>query len=179
LVSGGKGAHGERVLIVEDDSAIAELVRLVLEDELGVRSVIADDGERGLELARQLKPSVVLLDINLPKLSGLDVARSLKADPSTRSLALVAMTSASEEATREAGCCDHLAKPFEIDELVRLVSRYLDLADAEAAASPAEPEGQPEPPRAVAARIRGQGKPVRQKPPRKPKSDGNPWRKAA
>ncbi len=118
-------AHDEVVLIVEDDPSIADLVQLVLEDEFGVHAVVAEDGERGLELARKLRPMLVLLDINLPKLSGLDVARLLKADPATRALALVAMTSTSEAETRKAGCSDHLTKPFELDDLADVVGKYL------------------------------------------------------
>lgn len=127
-MSDGGGPHDEIVLIVEDDPSIAELVRFVLEDEFGVHAVVAEDGEQGLELARQLKPPLVLLDINLPKLSGLDVARLLRADPETQALSLVAMTSASETDTRRAGCSDHLAKPFELDDLTNMIGKYLGFA---------------------------------------------------
>ncbi len=121
----GAGVHDELVLIVEDDPSIAELVQFVLEDEFGVHALIAEDGERALALAREFHPLLVLLDVNLPKLSGLEVARLLKADPSTRSLSLVAITSTSETETRRAGCSDYLTKPFDLDDLTDLVGKYL------------------------------------------------------
>ncbi len=114
------------VLIVEDDPSIAELVRHVVEGELGVHTLVAEDGERGLALAREARPGVVLLDVHLPKLSGLEVARRLKSDPGTRDLPLVAMTSEPETDTLAAGCSAHLAKPFDLDDLTGLVGKYLD-----------------------------------------------------
>lgn len=134
------GAHDDFVLIVEDDPSIAEFVQFVLEDEFGVHAVIAQDGEQGLALARTLRPPLVLLDVNLPKLSGLDVARLLRADPATQALALVAMTSTSEIDTRNAGCSDHLAKPFDLDDLTFLVGKYLGFgATVQEAVSPVDP----------------------------------------
>jgi two-component system cell cycle response regulator DivK len=165
VVAGGEAVCDELVLIVEDDPSIAELVQFVILDELGVRSVVAEDGERGLELARKLRPPLVLLDINLPKLSGLDVARQLKADPSTRALVLVAMTSASEVETRNAGCSDYLAKPFELDELINLAGRYVGTTAAalyqmSAADSLARPDQSPADAASPSTQHRSQPAPV-------------------
>lgn len=123
-----EGAEDRIVLIVEDDPSIAELVQQVVEGELGVRTVVAKDGERALALAYEAQPDVVLLDVNLPKVSGLEVARRLKSDPETREVALVAMTSMPEAETIAAGCSDHLAKPFDLDDLIGLVGKHLGFA---------------------------------------------------
>ncbi len=116
------------VLIVEDDPSIAELVQCVVEGELGVRTIVAEDGERGLAVAREAKPDVVLLDVNLPRMSGLEVARRLKSDPETQEVALVAMTSMPEAEAIAAGCSDHIEKPFDLDDLTRLVKKHLGVA---------------------------------------------------
>ncbi len=116
------------VLVVEDDSDLCDLVTMVLELGLAVRTARAEDGEQGLELTRKLRPSLVLLDIKLPRISGLEVARRLKADPLTRAIPLVAITSESSRTTLAAGCDDHVGKPFDVAELVRKAGRYLRLS---------------------------------------------------
>ncbi len=113
------------VLVVEDDPDLCELVATILELGLPVRTAKAEDGEQGLELARSLTPSLVLLDIKLPRISGLEVARRLKADPQTRAIPLVAMTSEPRRTTLAAGCDDHVGKPFDVMDLVRMAERYL------------------------------------------------------
>ncbi len=106
------------VLVVEDDPDLCDLVVDILELDLGVRASRAEDGERGLELTRELLPDLVLLDVKLPKMSGLEVARRLKADPRTRAIPLVALTSEPRDVTLAAGCDDHIAKPFDILDFV-------------------------------------------------------------
>jgi CheY-like chemotaxis protein len=106
------------VLVVEDDPDICNLVTDILELDLDVQTASAEDGERGLELTRDLRPNLVLLDIKLPRMSGLEVARRLKADPRTRAIPLVALTSEPRETTLAAGCDDHISKPFDILDLV-------------------------------------------------------------
>ncbi len=113
------------VLVVEDDPDLCELVTTVLELGLPVRTAKAEDGEQGLELVRRLMPSLVLLDIKLPRISGLEVARRLKADPQTREIPLVAMTSEPRRTTLAAGCDDHVGKPFDVFDLIRKAEQYL------------------------------------------------------
>jgi DNA-binding response OmpR family regulator len=113
------------ILVVEDDLSVSDLIADFLEAELGAHVVVAADGVLGLALARRLRPDLVLLDVNLPQLSGLAVARQMKADPTTCATPLIAVTSESRVRTLAAGCDDHLDKPFDLDELVAKVAAHL------------------------------------------------------
>ena len=113
------------ILVVEDDLGVSGLIADLLEAELSVDVAVAADGVVGLALARRLRPDVVLLDVNLPRLSGLALARQLKADPTTLAIPIVAVTSESRAKTLAAGCDDHLDKPFDLDELVAKVAAHL------------------------------------------------------
>ncbi len=113
------------VLLVEDDPAIRDLIATLLEIDLGVSVTVATDGAAGLELAKRLGPDLVLLDINLPRLSGLELARRLRSNPRTRAIPIVAVSSESREKALAAGCDDHVAKPFNVSDLIQRVRRYL------------------------------------------------------
>ena len=75
------GKRRDLILVVEDDPDLCNLICTVLEDSLEVETVRAEDGELALELIRSLRPDLVLLDIGLPKVNGLEVARTIKHDP--------------------------------------------------------------------------------------------------
>lgn len=117
------------VLIVEDEPDNREITRIAMEELVGARTALAADGEEAVERAQQLKPSLVLLDLMLPKLNGFDVARRLKADPATRSIPVIALTALSRLQDREeaiaAGCDDFVDKPFDLDTLAEKVRKYL------------------------------------------------------
>ena len=107
------------ILVVDDDTAIRELMVTAFEDE-GYHVLQAADGAQALHLVSQALPSVVVLDIQMPGIDGLEVARRLKADPATAAIPLVAVSAAArEEDVLASGCCAFVAKPF---DLVRLVS---------------------------------------------------------
>ena len=110
-----------RVLVVEDDDALAQLLKYNLEKE-GYRVAIAQDGEEALLLADEIKPDLVLLDWMLPKASGVEVCRRLRARPETRNVPIVMLTARDEEADRirglDTGADDYIAKPFSMTELL-------------------------------------------------------------
>lgn len=110
-----------RVLIVEDEPDNQEIVRAVVEDMLGYRATLAGDGVDALAKAADDLPSLVLLDLMLPKLDGYEVARRLKKDPRTRDVPIIAITALARPADRAkalaAGCDDYVDKPFDIDIL--------------------------------------------------------------
>lgn len=115
------------ILVADDDKAIREIVASTLSLELSARVVLASDGERLLALARQLRPVLVVTDVRMPGLSGLDVARELAADPRTSGIPVLAVTAvASRDECLAAGCCEYLAKPFELAKLVEVARACLD-----------------------------------------------------
>jgi two-component system cell cycle response regulator DivK len=116
----------EPVLVVEDDDCIREMVQTMLECCLGLKTIPAADGTAALRLARRRAPALVLLDIMMPGIDGLEVARHLKAKPATRGIPIIALTaSATREQALAAGCVDYIQKPFDVERLIGTVQRYL------------------------------------------------------
>jgi two-component system phosphate regulon response regulator PhoB len=105
----------ESVLVVEDEPDIAELMRYNLERE-GYQVTIAATGEAGLEAARRKRPDIILLDLMLPGVDGLDVCRRLKSETHTAQIPVVMVTARGEEADvvtgLELGADDYVTKPF-------------------------------------------------------------------
>jgi two-component system phosphate regulon response regulator PhoB len=104
-----------RVLVVEDEQDLQDLLRYNLMRE-GMDVICADSGERALELARQKMPDLILLDLMLPGVDGLNVCRTLKNDASTAGIPVVMLTAKGEEADivvgLELGADDYIPKPF-------------------------------------------------------------------
>jgi signal transduction histidine kinase/ActR/RegA family two-component response regulator len=121
---------GREVLVVEDEKQNQELMRAVVEDLLGGRARVCDNGEHCLQLAHERKPALVLLDLMLPGMSGWEVARRLRQDPATASVPIIAVSALSRPQEREsalhAGCDAYVAKPFTPDEIARLVAATLE-----------------------------------------------------
>ncbi len=110
-----------RVLIVEDEPDNQEIVRAVVEDMVGCQAVLAADGVEALARVSEALPSLVLLDLMLPKMDGYEVARRLKNDPLSRHVPIIAITALARPADRtralECGCDDYVDKPFDLDAL--------------------------------------------------------------
>jgi DNA-binding response OmpR family regulator len=121
----GRVRSDRLVLVVEDDSDISELVCVILEGALGVCTALATDGKQGLDLTRELRPALVLLDLGLPQLDGCEVAKRLKADLTTAAIPVIAVTARSRLEAMGAGCDDCVGKPFEPDDLIAKVRGYL------------------------------------------------------
>jgi signal transduction histidine kinase/ActR/RegA family two-component response regulator len=121
---------GREVLVVEDEKHNQELMRAVVEDLLGGRARVCDNGEHCLQLAHERKPALVLLDLMLPGMSGWEVARRLRQDPATASVPIIAVSALSRPQEREsalhAGCDAYVAKPFTPDEIGRLMAATLE-----------------------------------------------------
>lgn len=115
----------QTILIIEDDKKIADLIQLYLQKE-EFRTVQAHDGEKGLELALQIKPDLIVLDRMLPKLEGLEVLKKLRMQLEVPVLILSAKSDEIEKIIGlEVGADDYLSKPFSPKELVARVKAIL------------------------------------------------------
>jgi signal transduction histidine kinase/CheY-like chemotaxis protein len=118
-----------RVLVVEDNPSNLDLARMVLEGN-GFAVDTASNGTEGLEKARHLQPDLILMDMQLPGVDGLEVTRQLKADPATAGIKVVALTAnalkGSEEQALAAGCSGYIAKPIELKKFMLQVTNFLE-----------------------------------------------------
>jgi CheY-like chemotaxis protein len=116
------------VLVVEDSDPIRTAFTILLE-ESGYRVAAASTGEDAVRLAGERNPDLVLLDLGLPDISGLDVARRIKADPATRNIPVVALTGRDDDDDREAllsaGCTAFWLKPPDTQALIRSLPGYI------------------------------------------------------
>jgi two-component system, cell cycle response regulator DivK len=117
------------VMIVEDNDLNMKLFRDLIEAQ-GYRTIHTRDGMEVMDLARQNKPDLILMDIQLPEVSGLDVTRFLKEDPELRSIPVIAVTAfamkGDEEKIRAGGCEDYISKPISIGPFIGTIKRYLE-----------------------------------------------------
>jgi DNA-binding response OmpR family regulator len=117
-----------RILIVEDDTDIAALLQHFLE-KAGFASETIADGGRALTLARETPPDLVILDLMLPGLNGLEVCKALRADNRTAALPIIMLTARGEEAERilglDSGADDYIVKPFSPNEVMARVRALL------------------------------------------------------
>jgi DNA-binding response OmpR family regulator len=118
------------VLIVEDDPVILRLLEVNFELE-GLEVLMAEDGAAGLELAKERRPDLVVTDIMMPKLSGIELVESLKSDPMTAAIPIILLSAKAQtadlKAGMDAGADDYVTKPFEpldlLDRANSLLSR--------------------------------------------------------
>ena len=115
-------------LIVEDNALNLKLMRDLLEAS-GIETLQTKDGSRALEMVREHRPDIVLMDIQLPDVSGLDVTRKLKADPELSAIPIIAVTALAlrgdEERVLEAGCDAYISKPISVTNFLREVRKFL------------------------------------------------------
>ncbi len=118
-----------KILIVEDDPDISELIHFNLE-KAGYQTLRAEDGEQALGLAQKHQPDLILLDLLLPGLNGLEVCRRLKRDPALQRIPIMMVTAKGEEMDRvvglELGADDYVVKPFSIREIILRIQKLLD-----------------------------------------------------
>lgn len=116
------------VLVVDDNEDNLLLLAFVLE-QLGCELLTAADGQTALDLAKSFKPTLILLDMMLPDLDGMEVCSRLRQNPLTTNIPVIAVTAMARAEDRErileAGCNEYVSKPYAVDELEVLLSRYL------------------------------------------------------
>ncbi|MBI1976997.1 MAG: response regulator transcription factor [Candidatus Omnitrophica bacterium] len=118
----------EHILVVEDEPNISQAIQYNLEKE-GYRVSSAGDGAQGLKLAQTALPSLVVLDLMLPQMDGLEICRLLKREEKTKNIPILMVTAKSQETDKvvglELGADDYLAKPFSMRELIARVKAIL------------------------------------------------------
>ena len=116
------------ILYVEDNEMNRQLVRDLLK-RTAYRLIEAHDGEAGVAMALAERPGLILMDIQLPKISGMEATRQLRAEAATADTPIVAITSfalsGDEEKAREAGATAYLAKPYSPRDLLALIRKLL------------------------------------------------------
>jgi two-component system, cell cycle response regulator DivK len=124
---------GETILVVDDNPSNAKLARVLLQEE-GYDVHTAADAEEALRVVERCSPKLILMDIQLPGMDGLELTRRLKSSDATRDIVILALTAYAmkrdEERTKAAGCDGYLSKPFDIDQLTRLVAEHLASSSA-------------------------------------------------
>jgi CheY-like chemotaxis protein len=119
---------GETVLIVDDNLANLKLVRILLAAE-GYDVRTATDAQEAMDVIRGARPRLILMDIQLPGMDGLELTRRLRADPGTRDTLIVALTAyamrGDEQRAREAGCDGYIPKPIDTRALPGVIAGYL------------------------------------------------------
>jgi two-component system alkaline phosphatase synthesis response regulator PhoP len=118
------------IVCIEDEPGVIELIRLILERR-GLKVVGAGSGAKGLEVVRQVKPALVLLDLMMPGMDGWEVYRRMKADAMMKTIPVIIVTAKAEGidevlAKHIAKVDDYIKKPFSLQELLQAIERVLN-----------------------------------------------------
>ena len=120
--------RGTLILIVEDEPDNREIMRAVVEDLLGYKAMLANDGMAAIDAATASQPSLILMDLMMPTLDGFEATRRIKANPLTSHIPVVAVTALGRPTDRqravEEGADAYLSKPFDLDTLAAVIERY-------------------------------------------------------
>lgn len=117
------------IMVVEDNELNMKLFNDLLE-AYGYKVVQTRDGREAVKLARETKPDLILMDIQLPEVSGLDVTRWLKEDAELKKIPVIAVTAfamkGDEEKIRAGGCEDYIAKPISVQHFIETIKRFVN-----------------------------------------------------
>ncbi len=122
-------AMPKKILIVEDNELNMKLFHDLLEAH-GYETLQTQEGLKALEIARKNRPDLILMDIQLPEVSGLEITKWLKADEELRSIPVIAVTAfamkGDEERIREGGCEAYISKPITVSTFLETIRKHLD-----------------------------------------------------
>ena len=120
---------GKTILHVEDNEDNRQIVRDLFEFK-GYTIIEAVDGEEGVHKAREIKPNLILMDIQLPKMNGYDTTRTIKSDPALKGIPIIVITSyalsGDDQKAFDAGADDYMAKPYAPKDLLEKVEAWLE-----------------------------------------------------
>lgn len=129
IYEGLEEGMSKKVLIVEDNELNMKLFHDLLEAH-GIDTVETSNGLEVMDIARRENPDLILMDIQLPEVSGLDVTKWLKADEDLKRIPVIAVTAfamkGDEEKIREGGCEDYISKPISVSRFIEVIQTYLN-----------------------------------------------------
>ena len=118
----------KKILIVDDEKDIVETLSFMLKAK-GFECICAYDGEEGLNLAKNINPDLVILDVMMPKINGYKICRLLKFDNKYKNIPIIMITARSQDEDKiigeETGADEYITKPFNVDDVVAKVKSYL------------------------------------------------------
>lgn len=124
----------KKVLIVEDNELNMKLFHDLLEAH-NIETVQTREGKRAFDLALEHKPDLIIMDIQLPEISGLDITRQLKECSEVKDIPVIAVTAfamkGDEQKIREGGCEDYISKPISVTRFIEMVRKHLDAVRSE------------------------------------------------
>jgi CheY-like chemotaxis protein len=119
----------QKTILITDDSAMIRRIVGQLLQNLGHKIILAENGERGYQMAKAEKPELVIMDVEMPVMNGIEATRQIKNDPDTASIPVLIFTSLSREEdieqAKDAGCSGFLNKPICEDELQEAIDKVL------------------------------------------------------
>ena len=131
---------GTRILVVDDSPTVRRLAELILSPQ-GYIVHTADDGDKGLELAKKINPAVILVDFVMPKMNGYIFCKTLRADPNFENVPLILITSKGEDVgqkfEKDFGVLEYFTKPFEPDDLIKKLDEVLQASEKQKQATEA------------------------------------------
>ncbi len=118
----------KKILIVEDIPGLIHILELEVQ-RLGYETILANNGQEAVEMALAQLPNLIMMDIMMPEMDGLEAARLIRENPKTRSIPIIAVTALSsrkdKEKCLESGCDDYLSKPFTASQLSSSITELL------------------------------------------------------
>ncbi len=121
----------KKVMIIEDNQLNQKIADMIIK-QLGHYTVQVYEGKKAVEIAKQEKPSLIILDIILPDISGIDVCKEFKIDPELKNIPIIVITSLSSDEDKqkivsESGCDNYIAKPFLPHMFAEAIGRYIHI----------------------------------------------------
>jgi signal transduction histidine kinase/CheY-like chemotaxis protein len=121
--------HTGRILVVDDTELVSQLVCDYLEN-MGYETLVAEDGKEAVSIAKQEHPNLILMDVMMPVMSGLDATKQIRTDPTLKDVPIIGLTAMAMPEDRQrcldAGMNDHLGKPIQMQELAQVIERYIN-----------------------------------------------------